>query len=111
MPKILDKSRPYAEVYGLSGVAYEQDGLTFNRSGKLSLPISHTEEVIPKEDKSLPPSYFTEEQPSPPQQDEISGGTSIETMHWKHLKTLVESYGGEWNNRQEAIVFLKRGKK
>ncbi len=106
-PKILDKNRPYAEVHGMLGVAYEQDGLTFNRAGIQSVASEYVEEVRPPEDKSV--THFMEEQASPPQ-DETAGGTSIETMHWRHLKTLVESYGGEWKNRQNAIEFLK-GKK
>lgn len=108
MPITLDKSRPYAEIHGLPGVAYEQDGITFNRAGLAALEVLYVEEIRLPEDKTI--LHFTEEQQSPPQ-DETSGGNSVETMHWKHLKTLVESYGGEWTNRQEAILFLKKGEK
>lgn len=108
MPKTLDKSRPFAEVHGLPGVCYEQDGVTFNRAGIPAVGVPYVEEIQPPEDKSVV--HSVEYQASPPQ-DEAGEGSTIEKMHWKHLKTLVESYGGEWTNRQDAIIFLKKGEK
>ena len=35
MSRVLDRDRPFAEVFGVSNVRYEQDGLCFDYSGKL----------------------------------------------------------------------------
>ena len=35
MAKTLDRSRPFAEVHGISDVRYEQDGLPFDYAGNL----------------------------------------------------------------------------
>ena len=38
MAQVLDRSRPFAEVHGISDVRYEQDGLPFDYSGNLMVP-------------------------------------------------------------------------
>ena len=38
MAKTLDRSRPFAEVHGISDVRYEQDGLPFDYAGNLMVP-------------------------------------------------------------------------
>lgn len=35
MAQTLDRSRPFAEVHGISDVRYEQDGLPFDYAGNL----------------------------------------------------------------------------
>ena len=35
MAQVLDRSRPFAEVHGISDVRYEQDGLPFDYAGNL----------------------------------------------------------------------------
>lgn len=38
MEKVLDRSRPFASVHGISDVRYEQDGLPFDYAGNLMVP-------------------------------------------------------------------------
>ena len=40
MAQVLDRSRPFASVHGISDVKYEQDGLPFDHSGNVMLPAS-----------------------------------------------------------------------
>lgn len=110
MSKKIDKNRPYAEVHGVIGAVYEQDGIYYTANGEQSLLASpFAEEPPPVKDNSPWSTHFLEEVESPPH-DAIKGGDEIETMHWRHLKTLVESYGGTWTNRSDALRFLKEGK-
>lgn len=106
---MLDRSKPYAEVHGLPGVVFEQDSQYYDMVGNIATPKNQIEEVEPVDDGlPLPYNYLTEQSTLPvePQQK----GDTLEDMHWRHLKALVESYGGEWNNKEKALEFL-RGKK
>ena len=106
MLRILDKNKPYAEIHGLPGAMYEQNGIMFK--GDLTEALStepFLEEALPPEDISEPPVVFCIEQKTEPH--DFSDGKTIFDMHWKPLKLLVESYGGEWTNRASAIEFLK----
>ena len=38
MAQTLDRSRPFAEVHGVSDVRFEQDGLPFDYAGNLMVP-------------------------------------------------------------------------
>lgn len=38
MTQVLDRSRPFAEVHGISDVRYEQDNLPFDYAGNLMVP-------------------------------------------------------------------------
>lgn len=89
----LDLTRPYAEVIGLPGVCYEQDGHCFNRVGNevdqcgrpvLAPEPSHAEAVLAE-----------------------VGERPYEAMHWKQLKVLVETFGGVWTDKEGAIRFLR----
>lgn len=81
----LDRSRPYGTVYGGAGVAYEQDGLQFNSLGDLvgELPVA--------------------DQP----EHKAPSASSLARMSAGQLKIMVESFGGEYSNRKQAISFLK----
>ena len=106
---MLNRSRSYAEIIGLPGVAYEQDGRRFDSSGKEieALDFEPVEERAGKTpDDILPAVTVIEAQTPPGQSDE---GKSLEKMHWRHLKAMVETYGGEWTNTRDAVTFL-RGK-
>jgi hypothetical protein len=46
MAQVLDRSRPFAEVHGISDVRYEQDGLPFDYSGNLMVPASDGAVVV-----------------------------------------------------------------
>lgn len=98
----LDYSRPYAEVYGLPGVAFEQGGQYFNAIGIHAQPVIEAEEIPPPVDNEPLPYCTLIEQASEP-----VAPSTLDTMHWRHLKALVESYGGAYTNKEEALSFLK----
>lgn len=107
MSKVLDKSKPFATVYGQPGVSYEQNGVLFNAGGNAVeestlIPCEEAPEVVP-EDKNEP-LVLTSVVDDKPRPDEA---LSLGQKHWKHLKVMVEAYGGEWTTRADAVEFLK----
>lgn len=113
MSRILDQSRPYAEVHGLPGAMYEQDGVLFKYNGSeaFSSDVEHIiEEVAQAELEDATPYIFCVEQKtssSDKVEANLGSGRDLDNMHWKHLKSLVEVYGGTWENKEQAISFLK----
>lgn len=86
---VLDRSRDFAEIHGApSGVKYEQDGRCFNLRG---------EEV----DVMGRPVRIETPKPESKPSEELDG------KHWKHLRAMVELYGGTWTNKADAIAFLQ----
>jgi hypothetical protein len=84
----LDWSMPYSEVWGMGRVVYEQAGRKFRPDGReIDAPDDAVEEV--------------ESEASPGASDDF------QKMHWRSLKALVESFGGDWVNKEHAIAFLK----
>jgi hypothetical protein len=81
---MLDRSEPYGQVFGISGVAFEQNGRHFRIDGT---PIG-----------DHPPEP---EKPAASDADELDGRSS------KVLQTMVEQYGGKWRNREHALEFLR----
>lgn len=100
----LDLSKPYSEVHGLPGAAYEQNGIVYNGAGKVASPQEYEEDESVVDD-SIPPAVCCYEQPTAP--NETSHDDSIQGMPTKHLKALVESFGGEWTGRKAALEFMK----
>lgn len=108
MNKQLDRNRPFAEICGLPGAAFEQDGIMFRNNGSVAADVAPIiEEIWVSEPELNPPSISCIEMPSNP--IDHSDGQSLEDMHWRKLKALVEVYGGTWVNRAEAILFIKKG--
>ena len=83
----LDESQPYAEIHGGGVVRYEQNGRMFLPNGReVGAPDDGLDDV-------------PAEAPA--------GASSYQSMHWKTLKAIVESYGGTWTNKEAAIRFLE----
>jgi hypothetical protein len=87
---------------------YEQDGVRFDSGGRESAaldfdPVEEKQESAP--DEILPAVTVIEQKTEPAQQEP----QSIDQMHWRHLKAMVEAYGEPWTNKESAIQFL-RGK-
>lgn len=102
----LDFSIPYAEVHGLPGAVFEQNGSYFKRDGSIATSVSeYIEEVVAEDDSIPPPIACYEQQTSPAAKS--SHDDSISGMPDKHLKVLIESFGGEWVNRKKALEFMK----
>lgn len=107
MSKVLDRTIPFATVYGQPGVSYEQNGVLFNAGGNAVeestlIPCDETPELIPEDNNE--PLVLTSIVDDKPRPDEA---LSLSQKHWKHLKVMVEAYGGEWTNRESAVSFLK----
>lgn len=106
-----DPTKPYTTVHGLPGLAYQQDGCTFNGRGELvedttTINRIDIEEKEPEDDPDvIPKCYEQKEEEIPTKYD-----TNFESLHWKQLQILLRTYGEEYTNRDEAIAFLK-GKK
>lgn len=95
-------SKPYVEVCGLPGAVYEQDGLMFKSDGSPALdtqPI--VEEILSQVEEIIPINPLAETK------DPEVKSQNPKDLHWKHLKVLVESYGGTWTNKENALEFLK----
>ena len=106
----LDRSKPYAEVSGLPGASYEQNGILFTSDGMPSLHLNPYTEDAPEFDSGEPlPAVTCIEMPSVA--EDITNGDALENLHWRKLKLLVESYGGTFTTRLEAIKFIKSGDK
>lgn len=103
----LDRTRPFATVYGQPGALYEQDGVFFNAAGQAVeestlIPCNDAPEPTPEETNE--PLVLTVATDSGIRRDD---GPDLSKKHWKHLKVMVEAYGGEWTTTGDAINFLK----
>lgn len=105
----LDRNRPYAEVHGLPGAYWSQDGINFKYDGSEALDVSPIVEELPIEQEEIIPAVCCIEMPSLPAEVNTTG-RNIEDMPSRHLKALVESYGEQFTTRKEAIKLMK-GKK
>lgn len=111
MQVTFDPTRPYTTVHGIPGLAYQQDGLSFNGRGELiedpsTVKRIDVEEVLPEEDENdLPRCIEQAEIPTA----ETAGSDELELMHWAKLKILLKTYGEEYTTREAALAFL-RGK-
>lgn len=105
-----NKALPYSSVGGCPGVSFLQNGLYFSQGGD-EVEIVHVDDgeggkmpvgrvKIDATDDLMPPLENMPVDTLQPQDPE--------TMHWRHLKVLVEQYGGTWTNRADAIAFLKK---
>ncbi len=104
MNRLLDVTKPYAEICGLPGATYEQDGIRFKPDGTEAIDVEPIiEEIWISEKEENPPSVSCIEMPSSPPE----AGKTLDDMHWKHLKAMVEAYGGEWKGRAEGIAFIR----
>ncbi len=88
----LNRGEPYAQVAGIPGVAWQQGGRLFNPAG---VEVDENGDVL----------EGAREEPEPIEASDDD--VPLEDKHWKHLKALVEMYGGTWTNRAEAIAYLK----
>lgn len=109
--RMLDQKQPYAEVHGMLGAMYEQDGVYFKGNGEEASSTSHImdEVKIKDSDDPLPYIFCIEQSSESPEsiKTEEPQGRDLENMHWRHLKALVEVYGETWENKEKAIAFLK----
>lgn len=81
---MLDRNRPYAEVFGELGVKWEQGGVLYDVSGK---------RVGGAEIPTFAP--------------EPEAAEGFDAMTTDQLKAQVAIYGGSWSGRAAAIKFLK----
>lgn len=111
----LDRARPYATVYGLPGASYEQDQdgkpVLFNMAGlevlpESTAPVNHEPEAVEEDrDEDIKPATVTVS----PEAPVAEKGVNYDKMSNKQLKVILETFGGEWENRDSALLYL-RGK-
>lgn len=105
----LDKSLPYAEIHGLPGALYEQNGIYFRSDGfEAKDTAPYVDEIPELEDNSPPPIHAVIEQQSIP--EEKSNGQTLDTMNYKTIKLLLESYGEEWPGDKSSAIAILKGK-
>lgn len=122
-----DRARPYAEVLGQPGLAYQQDGYAFNGRGEVVTaaeqaklkPVDAPEPQPTPDDGSIPRCVIAEDQPKSSRsaaEGSVTCGEpegdmpKLESMHWKKLQKMCNVYGIDYVNREQAISDLK-GKK
>ena len=101
---MLNKLLPFGEVHGLPGVFYEQNGQYYGANGMPAVGHPIENEPPPPEEVFVP-GLTCIEQPTFPE-DAVGDGHDLENMHWRHLKALVETYGGEYTDKKSAINFM-----
>ena len=111
MGRTLDRTKDFAEVCGLPGVRYHQDGISFGGNEQEIdpagvTPINH--ELPKPSGRDDTPIHVAVLQTEIKEVDNAT--SSIENLEFSKLKKLVESYGGVFENRKQAIKFLKGGK-
>lgn len=106
-PRQLDKSRPYAEIFGIVGASFEQDGILFTSAGqeaKNTYEVKDEEEPDNDVDDAEIRSETIVSEPAPAEDASVD---TFESMHDRHLKALVEGYGGTFESRDGAMQFLR----
>lgn len=104
-----DPKKPFSEVWGLPGVAYNQDGNSFNARGELITdysalkPILEVDKSPTPNDGSVPKCYMADEKPSAA--EEMT--KDYEKMHWSKLRAMLSIYGEEYQSREHAVSYLK----
>ena len=98
------------EIIGQPGLAYQQNGQTFNACGEVVTDFGALKPVdseplkpSPRDDSVLRIVELNSDE------DQVKQAEGIENMHWATLKKMVQAYGGEYLNREQAISFLKTG--
>jgi hypothetical protein len=103
-----DPSQPYGEVFGQPGLAYVQNGKTFNGAGELVtdfsslVPVDSIPDGPTPDDGSIPKCYIQENTPK-----ENKDNGNLDLLHWKQLQQMLNIYGEPFKNREQAIAFLK----
>lgn len=106
-----DPALPYNEILGQPGLAYSQNGQSFNARGDLVTDFSALKPVDSEPDKPSPrdDSMLKIYDATPTAQGEAHKTSNIENMPWQTLKKMVQNIGGEYQSREQAIRFLKEG--
>lgn len=100
--KKLDSSRPYAEVMGILGAAFEQDGAYYSHSGDAV-------QAIEEYDDSEPLKAERDDTPIFPA--EVTIGQKEEKTYYLStaiLKAMLEQYGEKYESRAQAVAFIDR---
>ena len=104
----LNRALPFELVGGCPGVAFQQNGLSFNAGGQEveivqisdgnggQKPVGRVK-VDATDDLCPTPENMPVDTTRPP---------DIKSLHWRQLKALVEQYGGVWTDRADALKFL-----
>lgn len=96
----LDFSQPYGELSGPPGAAFEQNGRYFRRDGREVAIIK----AVNDDGEEITVAQLIDGDGAveyAPPADEL------DSMHWKHLKALLESFGVEYENKEQALAFLR----
>ena len=105
-----DPKQSFAEVWGIPGVAFSQNGHSFNGRGELitdasqTFPLQEVNKDPTPDDGTVPKCYVQEDNLSPSNENVKE---NLDTMHWKKLQVMLSIYGEEYKDRPSAIAFLK----
>ena len=105
-----DPTQEYAEIFGQPGLAFQQNGKTFNGRGELVTDFSTLRPVdsVPDEptpdDGSIPKCYVQEDIKIEHKDNEK---LDLEHLHWKKLQQMLSIYGEPFVSREQAVAFLR----
>ena len=118
MGKEFDEKRPFGSIRGSTRARYIQDGEYFDSKRQwMPDPYNNEEEPVVTTKQSEPKA--PEKTPEPVDElgntrthkiETIGAPTEepdLSTLHWKQLAKLVQEKGGQYENKEQAITFLK----
>jgi hypothetical protein len=88
---MLNRSRPFGQVYGMGGVHWEQDGQLYDYSGN---PVNGSGAPVEPEPVAVSSSAVA----APPR--------DFASRPDRELRVMMEQYGERWTTRQNALLFL-----
>jgi hypothetical protein len=96
---MLDRKRPFAEVFGLGAVRYEQDGRYFLGNGNPA-------EAAPSEGMAILQGVVDSVEQSRPARIGKVSSDDMRLASNKALKVQMEAFGEEWQGVEHARRFL-----
>ncbi len=101
-----DPNEPFGEVFGIPGVKYTQHNRLYGLNGHEVRVVDEPPDAESGEVRRHAEAIDLDDG-EVLVKPEATSSNDFESMHWTALKAMVESYGGEWSNKADAIKFLR----
>jgi len=102
----LNREKPYGEVFGLTDARYYQNGKYFNAAGD---EVTEDGELVRPSKKSptIPAGSGAEVTQKGEPVTEAEPADDLESLPWIKLQELVNTAGGTYKNKKQAVEFLR----